>query len=78
MRRLEVRIGVVLGPASPNGKGLGSIATDPDGLSKDERHAFRTMAVHADVVAFTSVRVQAFCLRASIVRKSEAFETARA
>lgn len=50
-RRLEVRIGVLLGPASPNGKGSGSIAIDPsEALSKDERSAFRKMAEHPDVV----------------------------
>lgn len=52
-RRLEVRIGVLLGPASPNGKGLGSFANDPSELTKDERHAFRKMAENEDVVEAT-------------------------
>ena len=50
-RRLEVRIGELLGPApSPQETGArkGSGATEP--LSKDERHDFRQMAAHPEVV----------------------------
>lgn len=53
MRRLEARCGWLLGPAAPNGKGSpasGSVATDPSPLTKDERHEFRQMAAHPDVV----------------------------
>ena len=51
IRRLEERIGQLIGPASPNGKSVGSVATDPDGLTKHQRHEFRMMAAHPDVVA---------------------------
>lgn len=49
MRRLETRVGSLLGPASANGKSPGSNATDP-GLTKDQRSKFRELARHADVV----------------------------
>lgn len=50
MRRLEVRIGQLLGPATPNGKGSGSVTTDPDDLSRHQRHEFRQMAENEEVV----------------------------
>lgn len=53
MRRLEVRIGELLGPApTPQETGAlkGSIANEPSPLSKDERHQFRQMAEHPEVV----------------------------
>jgi hypothetical protein len=52
-RRLEARIGVLLGKASRNGGNSrnGSSAIDPfDDLTKDERSAFRKMADHPDIV----------------------------
>lgn len=48
-RWLEVRIGQLLGPASPNGAGL--VASNPNVLTATERHRFRQMAQHADLVA---------------------------
>lgn len=48
MRRLEVRIGALLGPAKP-GPRQSSIATE-DSLSPDQRHEFRKMAEHPGVV----------------------------
>ena len=50
IRRIEVRVGEVLGDATPNGKGSGSFANDPSSLTKDERHQFRQMAANPDVV----------------------------
>jgi hypothetical protein len=47
-RKLEVRIGVLLGPREVGGRGKPSIA--PEGLSADARSEFRLMADHADVV----------------------------
>jgi len=49
LRRLEVRVGQLLGPASPNGKGSGSHASDPS-IGPDDRSRFRAMADNADVV----------------------------
>ncbi len=50
MRRLEVRIGKLLGPASPNGAyESGSVATDPS-ITRHERNEFRQMAENDDVV----------------------------
>lgn len=49
MRRLEVRIGQLLGPPTPNGKGPGSVATDPE-ISRHQRQEFRQMAEHPEVV----------------------------
>lgn len=54
MRRLEVRIGKLLGPATPNGGNdrNGSVATDPfeDGLTRHQRTDFRQMAENEDEV----------------------------
>jgi hypothetical protein len=51
MRRLEVRIGTLLGPAeSVAGPGRGKPSTATDGLSRDQRHEFRAMAEHPEVV----------------------------
>ncbi|MGD9798884.1 MAG: hypothetical protein AB7V15_12310, partial [Acidimicrobiia bacterium] len=48
-RRVEARIGDLLGPTSPGRRP--SVATEgADDLSKDERHEFREMAEHPDVV----------------------------
>lgn len=51
-RRLEVRIGELLGPAIPNGGNSrnGSGATDPNPIPRDDRSDFRNMAEHRDVV----------------------------
>jgi hypothetical protein len=48
MRRLEVRIGELLGDPRPGERTDLSFASD--GLTPNERHYFRTMAAHADVV----------------------------
>ena len=48
MRRLEVRIGQVLGKAKPGRPETSSVIEDS--LTKDERHAFRQMADNAEVV----------------------------
>lgn len=50
MRRLEVRIGQLLGPASPNGKTSGLVATNPDSISPRERHDMRTLAANEEIV----------------------------
>lgn len=51
MRRLEFRIGNLLGPAEPvAGPGRGKPSTTTDGLSRDQRSDFRQMAEHPDVV----------------------------
>lgn len=51
MRRLEVRIGQLLGPAEPTaGPGRGKPSTATDGLSRDQRSEFRRIAEQADVV----------------------------
>ncbi len=51
MRRLEVRIGELSGPAEPvAGPGRGKASVANDGLSRDERHDFRQMAAHPEVV----------------------------
>jgi hypothetical protein len=49
MRRLESRIGTLLGKATPNGKGSGLVTDNPD-LSSRQRHDFRQMAAHPDTV----------------------------
>lgn len=46
-RRLEIRIGILLGPAKV---GAHSSATEGSDLSKDERSEFRKMADHPEVV----------------------------
>jgi len=49
MRRLEVRIGELLGPPEHGGRReAGQVGHDQ--LDARERHDFRTMAAHADVV----------------------------
>ena len=49
MRRLEVRIGKLLGPAEHGGRReKGQVGHDQ--LDSRERHDFRTMAAHADTV----------------------------
>lgn len=48
-RFLEARIGELLGKASPNGKGLGSVRADPSVLTRHERHEFRKLAEHKDL-----------------------------
>lgn len=48
LRRLEVRIGQLLGPREVGGRGKPSTA--PEGLSRDDRSDFRNMADHSDVV----------------------------
>jgi hypothetical protein len=59
MRRLEVRIGHLLGDAKPgnptgaNQHGGTSVATEVPPLSKDQRHEFRQMADHEDLVEQT-------------------------
>lgn len=50
LRRLEVRIGQLLGPAEV---GSHSSATEGPGLTKDQRHEFRQMAEHPDIVEQT-------------------------
>lgn len=47
-RRLEVRIGALLGPAPGAGPGRGKTSVAPD-LSRHNRHEFRQMAEHQDV-----------------------------
>ncbi len=56
-RRLEVRIGQLLGPAAPNGghgagpgTGLSTNNPVPDGLNPRQRHDFRSMAADPDTV----------------------------
>lgn len=51
-RRLEVRVGELLGPTTPGARTdrEPSIAIEGSSLTKDERHAFRAMAEHPDVV----------------------------
>jgi hypothetical protein len=48
MRRLEVRIGQLLGPAKPGPQSESSLASED--LSANERMAFRAMAANPDVV----------------------------
>jgi hypothetical protein len=51
MRYLEVRIGELLGKAKRGGdRRSDQITREVDGLTPNERHDFRTMAAHADVV----------------------------
>jgi len=50
LRRLEVRIGEVLGKPSMAGPGRGKPSVTTEGFSKDQRHDFREMAQHADLV----------------------------
>lgn len=47
LRRLEVRVGVLLGPATV---GAHSSATEGAAITADARHDFRTMAEHVEVV----------------------------
>lgn len=47
-RRLEVRIGHLLGPAKPNGGGIDR--DQSDGLRPEQRHQFRKMAENEGVV----------------------------
>ncbi|MGI8661484.1 MAG: hypothetical protein ACR2LH_10755 [Thermoleophilaceae bacterium] len=48
LRYLELRIGELLGKATPNGKGdVGLVVTNPS-ISTDERHRFRKMADHRE------------------------------
>ena len=50
-RRLELRIGQLLGAAEPTaGPGRGKASLADDGLSRNERSQFRKMADHPDVV----------------------------
>lgn len=49
LRRLEVRIGEVLGPSPGHGPGRGNIQHD-ESLSPQQRSEFRRMAQHADAV----------------------------
>lgn len=50
-RRLEVRIGQLLGPAEPTaGPGRGKPSNATDGLSRDERSAVRTLAPNEEIV----------------------------
>jgi len=49
-RRLEVLIGELLGPASMAGPGRGKPSFANDGLTRNERSDFRSMAENADVV----------------------------
>lgn len=53
LRRLEVRVGKMLGPPptpQESGRRKGSVATEPSGLMPDARHDFRQLAEHVDVV----------------------------
>jgi hypothetical protein len=50
MRRLEVRIGQLLGPAKPGPQPESSVATEDRDLSRHERHEFRQMAANPEAV----------------------------
>lgn len=51
MRRLEARIGELLPKAEPTpGPGRGKASVMDDGLSRDQRHEFRQMAAHPEIV----------------------------
>ena len=48
MRRLEIRIGQLLGPAEHGGDRTKQVQRDE--LAPQQRHEFRQMAAHPDVV----------------------------
>lgn len=72
-RRLEVRIGVLLGPAKIGGdRRSDQVGRDqPDRLTKDQRHDFRKMAQHMDNVDVANA-VKGGASRAEVLRRIDA------